>query len=112
MGLAEQWAYAQQDADDLAEAYEVRDSLRADELRKEFDALVQARDLNAETGIKHSPRLVDLMGEACGLMDDTIFKQMMQGLIHCAAKGQIEAVEGLEGLKQFFVEQVMEEEAK
>ena len=108
MGLAEQWTRDQQRADDEAEAQEMRDSARADELRDEFNKLVKARDIDGATGVACMPRLFDVMSEATCLIDDTIFRKMMQALVHCAAKGQIEAVEAMAEVKQFFVDSVME----
>lgn len=32
----------------------------------------------------------------------------MQALVHCAAKGQIEAVEAMEKVKEFFINETME----
>jgi hypothetical protein len=108
MGLAEQWTREQQRADDEADAQEDRDSRRADELRDDFDKIIAKRDINASTGIKQMPKLIDVMSEATCMTDDTIFRSMMQALVHCAAKGQIEAQEAMAEVKQFFVDSVME----
>jgi hypothetical protein len=106
MGLAEQWLLEQQRCDDEADKHEHQLSIRADNYRAEFDKLIAARNIDAETGMKYMPRLIDVMGEATGLTDDGIFRSMMQALVHCAAKGQIEAVEAMDRVKQFFVEQM------
>lgn len=91
--------------DQFAEALESRHAA-------EFDALIQTRRLFEPTGLRACPTVYDVFVDGFAHQNDNIFKTAVQGLIHCAAKGQIEAVEALSELKTYFVQLKNEQEAQ
>ncbi len=107
MGLAEQWDRAKQRSDDDAEAQELRDSARADMLRKEFDGYIQQRNLDVQVFSGPHETLKDLLIDVTILMDSTIHDSILSAFIQCAADGHPKAVEAMEKVKQYFVEEVM-----
>lgn len=86
-----------------AERKDADEAARADSYRQAWDDMLKKRSIDAETGMKYMPKLIDVMSEASALNDDSIFRALMQGLLHCAHKGQIEAIEALDKLRDFFV---------
>lgn len=52
--------------------------------------------------------MIEVLNDACSDADQTINRKLMQALIHCAHKGQIEAVEALGEVKEFFITKTME----
>lgn len=88
-----------------ADAQEER---RADAYREAWDDMLKKRSIDAETGMKYMPKLIDVFSEVTCQNDDSIYRSLMQALVHCAAKGQIEAIEALEKVKDYFVSCCME----
>lgn len=103
---------AQQDAhadwlERQAKAADAQEERIAAELREAWDGCLQARNIDAPIGGGHYSDLIEVLSDACSDMDQTINRALMQALIHCAAKGQIEAVEALDKVKAFFVNKTM-----
>ncbi|PUE09019.1 hypothetical protein B9Z51_08800 [Limnohabitans sp. T6-5] len=103
---AHQRAYDMADA--RAEADEERQSERADSYRQAFAELVMTRNVDAETGMKYMPKLIDVVAEA-GCEDESVLRAMLQGLLHCVAKGQAEAITAMEKVGDFFVTKRLED---
>jgi hypothetical protein len=108
MGLAEQ-----QDAHDdwLETQAENADHIEGRQralLGVEWDDCLRQRSIDAPIGGGYYGDMIEVLGDACSDGDQTINRALMQALVHCAAKGQIEAVEALEKVKEFFVNTIME----
>jgi hypothetical protein len=91
-----------------AEAADDREERQAQQLRESWDACLKQRDIDAPISGGYYSDLIEVMSDACSDMDQTINRALMQALVHCAAKGQVEAVEALETVKAFFVNKTME----
>jgi hypothetical protein len=91
-----------------AEAADKRDEQQAQQLREAWDECLKARSIDAEIGGGYYGDLIEVLGDACSDGDQTINRALMQALVHCAANGQIEAVEALDKVKAFFVNKIME----
>jgi hypothetical protein len=91
-----------------AEAADDREERQAQQLREAWDGCLKQRNIDAPIGGGYYSDLIEVMSDACSDGDQTINRALMQALVHCAAKGQIEAVEALEKVKAFFVKQTME----
>jgi hypothetical protein len=74
----------------------------------EWDDCLKQRDIGAQIGGGYYGDLLEVLGDACSDADQTINRALMQALVDCAAKGQIEAVQALEKVKAFFVTETME----
>ena len=90
---------------DKADAHEEWQRAR---LAIEWDDCLKQRDIDAPIGGGYYGDLLEVLGDACSDGDQTINRALMQALVHCAAKGQIEAVQALEKVKAFFVTKTME----
>jgi hypothetical protein len=90
---------------DKAEAHEERQ--RAGLALAWADCL-KHRDIDTPIGGGYYSDLIEVLGDACSGGDQAINRACMQALVHCAAKGQIEAVEALDKVKAFFVTKTME----
>jgi hypothetical protein len=90
---------------DKAEAHEERQ--RAGLAFAWADCLKQ-RNIDAPIGGGYYSDLIEVLGDACSDGDQTINRACMQALVHCAAKGQVEAIEALDKVKAFFVTKTME----
>lgn len=88
-----------------ADAREERESAR---LAIEWDDCLRQRNIDAPIGGGYYSDLIEVLGDACSDGDQTINRALMQALVHCAAKGQIEAIEALDKVKAFFVTKTME----
>jgi hypothetical protein len=73
-----------------------------------WDECLRQRSIDAPIGGGYYSDLIEVLGDACSDGDQTINRALMQALVHCAAKGQIEAVEALDQVKAFFVTKTME----
>ena len=108
MSLVEQqdahadWLEAEADRADAQE-----DRRRAD-LSECWDDCLKQRDIDAEIGGGFYGDMIEVLDDACSDGDQTINRALMQALVHCAAKGQIEAVEALDKVKGFFINRTME----
>jgi hypothetical protein len=91
-----------------AEAQDARDERTADQLREGWDACLKQRNIDAEIGGGYYSDLIEVLNDACSDGDQTINRALMQALVHCAAKGQIEAIEALDKVRDFFVTKTME----
>jgi hypothetical protein len=91
-----------------AEAADERDERTADKLREGWDDCLKARSIDAGISGGLYDDLMEVLDDACTEGDQTINRALMQALVHCAAKGQIEAVEALDKVKAFFVIKTME----
>ena len=104
---------AQQDAhaDWLeTEAYhaDAQEERRRANLAASWDDCLKQRNIDAEIGGGFYGDMIEVLNDACSDGDQTINRALMQALIHCAAKGQIEAVEALGKAKGFFINKTME----
>lgn len=70
------------------------------------DCLKQ-RDIDALIGGGYYTDLSEVLNDACSDSNQTINRACMQALVHCAAKGQIEAMEALDKVKAFFITKTM-----
>ena len=66
------------------------------------------RDIDTPIGGGYYSDLIEVLGDACSDGDQTINRALMQALVHCAHKGQVEAIEALDKVKDFFVTKTME----
>ena len=90
---------------DKADAHNERQRAR---LGIEWDDFLTQRDFDATIGGGYYDDLHEVLGDACSDGDQTINRALMQAIVDCAAKGQIEAVQALEKVKAFFVTETME----
>ena len=90
---------------DRADAQEER---RRADLEIAWADCLRQRNIDAPIGGGYYSDLIEVLGDACSDCDQTINRTLMQGLVHCAAKGQIEAIEALEQVKVFFIAKTME----
>lgn len=86
-----------------ADQSDAREAARADAYREAWDDIIKQRSIDADTGMKYMPKLIDVFSEATCQNDDSIYRSLMQALVHCAAKGQIEAIEALDKVKSYFI---------
>lgn len=91
-----------------AEAADALEDRRRADLAEGWDGCLKQRDIDAEIGGGYYTDLIEVLGDACSDGDQTINRALMQALVHCAAKGQIEAIEALDRVKDFFVQKTME----
>jgi hypothetical protein len=91
-----------------AEAADGREERQAQQLREAWDECLKARDIDAEISGGYYGDLIEVLNDACSDGDQTINRALMQALVHCAANGQVEAVEALDMVKAFFVNKIME----
>jgi hypothetical protein len=91
-----------------AEAADGREERQAQQLREAWDECLKARNIDAEISGGYYGDLIEVLNDACSDGDQTINRALMQALVHCAANGQIEAVEALDKVKAFFVNKTME----
>jgi hypothetical protein len=66
------------------------------------------RDIDTPIGGGYYADLIEVLGDACSDGDQTINRACMQALVHCAHKGQTEAIEALDKVKAFFVTKTLE----
>lgn len=66
------------------------------------------RSIDTPIGGGYYSDLIEVLNDVCSDGDQTINRVLMQSLVHCAAKGQIEAVEALDKVKAFFINKTME----
>lgn len=102
----------QQDAhaewlENQADKADSRDERRRKDLAEGWDDCLQARNLDTPIGGGYYDDLIEVLNDACS-SEEAINRALMQALIHCAAKGQIEAIEALDKVKEFFVNKTME----
>jgi hypothetical protein len=90
---------------DIADA---RDERRRAGLAMVWGDCLKQRNIDAEIGGGYYSDLIEVLNDACSDGDQTINRALMQALVHCAAKGQIEAIEALDKVKDFFVTKTME----
>ena len=91
-----------------AEAADERDKRTADQLREGWDDCLKQRDIDAPIGGGYYSDLMEVLSDAEMDADQTINRALMQALVDCAAKGQVEAVEALDKVKDFFVTKTLE----
>ncbi len=91
-----------------AEAADNREERQAQRLRDAWDECLKQRNIDAEIGGGYYTDLMEVLSDAEMDGDQTINRALMQALVHCAAKGQIEAVEALDKVKDFFITKTME----
>jgi len=96
------WQERQADASDKHEEEQIK------HLQDEWDACLRQRSIDAEIGGDYYGDLIEVLNEACSDLDQTINRALMQALVHCAAKGQVEAVEALDKVKDFFINKTMD----
>ena len=96
------WQERQTGAADALEEWQ------AQELREVWDDCLKARSIDAGISGGLYDDLMEVLDDACTDGDQTINRALMQALVHCAAKGQIEAVEALDKVKDFFVTKTLE----
>lgn len=73
-----------------------------------WDECLRGRDIDAPIGGGFYGDLIEVLDDAQMNADQTINRAMMQALVHCAAKGQPEAVVALGKVKDFFITRTME----
>jgi hypothetical protein len=66
------------------------------------------RDIDTPIGGGYYSDLMEVLSDAEMDADQTINRALMQALVDCAAKGQVEAVQALDKVKAFFVTKTME----
>ena len=91
-----------------AEAADDREERQAQQLSEAWDECLRHRSIDAPIGGGYYGDLIEVLNDACSDGDQTINRALMQALVHCAANGQIEAVEALDKVKDYFVGQTME----
>ena len=91
-----------------ADKAEARDDHRRALLAEGWDGCLRQRNIDAPIGGGYYSALIEVLGDACSDGDQTINRALMQALVHCAAKGQIEAIEALDKVKAFFITKTME----
>jgi len=95
-------------ADWIERQAQAKDERKSDELRKAWATCLQQRNIDTPIGGDYYSDLIEVLDDACSDGDQTINRACMQALVHCAAKGQIEAIEALDKVKAFFVTKTME----
>lgn len=90
---------------DKADALEER---QAALLGVAWDDCLRHRNIDAPIGGGYYSDLIEVLDDACSDGNQTINRTLMQALVHCAAKGQIEAMEALDQVKDFFITKTME----
>lgn len=103
---------AQQDAhadwlERQADKADAREERRREDLTECWNDCLKHRGIDAEIGGGFYGDMIEVLNAACSDGDQTINRALMQALVHCAAKGQIEAVEALNKVKEFFINQTM-----
>lgn len=88
-----------------ADAHEEREGER---LAIQWADCLKQRDIDAPLGAGYYTDLMEVLNDACSDGDQTINRACMQALVHCAAKGQPEAIEALDKVKAFFITKTME----
>jgi hypothetical protein len=73
-----------------------------------WDDCLRQRDIDALIGGGYYTNLIEVLNDACSGGDQKINRECMKALLHCAAKGQIEAIEALDKVKAFFIAKTME----
>lgn len=89
---------------DLADAREAR---QRQELAKCWDDCLKQRSIDAPIGGGFYSDMIEVLNDSCS-SEETINRALMQALIHCAHKGQIEAIEAMNKVKEFFITKTME----
>ena len=87
---------------------DAREDRRRADLAEGWDGCLRQRNIDAPIGGGYYADLMEALSDACSDADQTINRACMQALVHCAAKGQIEAVEALDKVKAFFITKTME----
>ena len=101
---------------DLHADWQERESDRSDdhderlaaEHRDAWNACVKQRNIDAEIGGGYYADLIEVLNDASSDVDQKINRALMQALVHCAAKGQIEAIEALDQVKDFFITKTLD----
>lgn len=91
-----------------AEKEDAREERRRAQLAEGWDGCLKQRNIDAPIAGGYYSDLIEVLGDACSDGDQTINRALMQALVHCAHKGQIEAIEALDKVKAFFVTKTME----
>jgi hypothetical protein len=91
-----------------ADKADAREDRRRAQLAEGWDGCLKHRSIDAPIAGGYYSDLIEVLGDACSDGDQTINRAIMQALVHCAHKGQIEAVEALDQVKAFFVNKTME----
>ncbi len=91
-----------------AEAADEREARQVNGLRMAWADCLKQRNIDTPIGGGYYSDLIEVLNDACSDGDQTINRACMQALVHCAAKGQIEAIEALNSVKAFFVTKTME----
>jgi hypothetical protein len=91
-----------------ADAADARAERQAECLSQDWDDCIKERNLDANIGGGYFQDLIEVLGEACSQGDQTINRALMQALVDLAVKGHPEAVQALDLVKDFFIEQTME----
>lgn len=91
-----------------AEKADAREEREGERLAIQWADCLKQRDIDAPIGGGYYSDLIEVLGDACSDGDQTINRACMQALVHCAAKGQPEAVEALDKVKTFFITKTME----
>jgi hypothetical protein len=91
-----------------ADKADAQEAAQAEACREAWGACLKQRNIDAEIGGGYYSDLIEVLNDTCSDGDQTINRALMQALVHCAAKGQIEAVEALDKVRDFFVTKTME----
>lgn len=91
-----------------ADKADAREERRRADLAEGWDDCLRQRTIDAPICGGYYADLMEALSDAQMDADQTINRALMQALVHCAAKGQIEAVEALDQVKAFFVTKTME----
>jgi hypothetical protein len=76
-------------------------------LAEGWDGCLKERNIDAPIGGGYYSDLIEVLNDACSDGDQTINRALMQALVDCAAKGQPEAIEALDKVKDFFIQKTM-----
>lgn len=91
-----------------ADAADAREEQFAEDLAEAWDDCLKARDLDAPIWGGYFSDMTEVLGEACSTADQTINRALMQALVDLANKGQVEAIQALDLVKDYFIEKTME----
>lgn len=91
-----------------ADRADAREDRRRAQLAEGWDGCLKQRNIDAPIAGGYYSDLIEVLNDACSDGDQTINRTLMQALVHCAHKGQIEAIEAMDKVKDFFVTKTME----
>lgn len=90
-----------------AEAADALEDRRRADLAEGWDGCLKHRSIDAPIGGGYYTDLIEVLNDVCS-SEEAINRALMQALVHCAAKGQIEAMDALDQVKAFFITKTME----